>query len=52
MSLSEMETEICDLEDAYAEALKDSVDTSTLNSIWIRIKALRKEIGQRRESKS
>jgi len=47
-----MEAEICDLEDAYAEALKDSVDTSTLNSIWMRIKALRKEIGHRREKRS
>jgi hypothetical protein len=38
--------EIQELEDAYAEALGDEADASTLSSLWQRIKMLNSEIAQ------
>ena len=39
--------ELNELEDVYAECMKDDVDISTLNSIWEKIKGLKKELEQR-----
>jgi hypothetical protein len=41
MTPGEMEEECMQLEDAYAEALKDNVDFSALNKIWMRIQELK-----------
>ncbi len=39
-----IEREINELEDAYAQCLRDSVDAETLNLLWKKIKNLRKYI--------
>jgi Lhr-like helicase len=38
--------ELNELEDVYAECMKDDVDVSTLNYIWEKIKGLKKELDQ------
>jgi hypothetical protein len=42
-----LQKELQELEDAYAECLADNVDLSTLRVLYLRIKALRREIDQR-----
>lgn len=42
-----LEREIQELEDAYAECLADEVDQETLLLIWLRIKALKRELASR-----
>ncbi|MFL5789825.1 MAG: hypothetical protein ACJ748_17320 [Flavisolibacter sp.] len=37
------ELQISDLENLYAEALKDEMDIHTLNRIWTRIKLLKQQ---------
>lgn len=41
MNPIEMEEECMELEDAYAEALKDNVDFAALSKIWKRIQELK-----------
>jgi hypothetical protein len=47
-STSSIEEEISELEDAYADCLKDEVESGTLNLLWRRIKALKQEISRRK----
>ena len=47
-TISSIEEEISELEDAYADCLKDEVESSTLNCLWRRIQALKLEIGKRK----
>ena len=44
VTTEEMIREIENLEDIYAEALKDEMDAVSLNRIWSQIKALKKEL--------
>ena len=39
-----LEKELQDLEDAYAECLGDDVDEKTLANLWLRIKAIKREL--------
>jgi hypothetical protein len=39
-----MEEELHNLEDAYAECLADNVDAQTLSNLWLRIKAIKREL--------
>jgi|GEM_PF-4530183 len=47
MSPEELEKEIPELEDAYAEALRDEADATVLNFIWSHIRAIKAELEQR-----
>ena len=48
MSLHELQAELTELEDSYAEAMKDDASSETLNFIWERIRKLQLEIEQRK----
>lgn len=50
MATNEILQRITDLEDTYAEALKDKMDVHGLNRIWRRIKELQTELSQRAEN--
>lgn len=41
--------ELQELEDAYAECMSDEVDGATLRMLWLRIKALKRELAIRKE---
>ncbi|HEU4470619.1 MAG TPA: hypothetical protein VFR58_06035 [Flavisolibacter sp.] len=47
MATVEIEQQIGELEEAYAEALRKHEDVHTLSNIWRRIKDLKSELGQR-----
>ena len=48
MSLTELQAELTELEDSYAEALKDDAPGETLNFVWVRIRELQVEIAERK----
>jgi hypothetical protein len=45
-----MEQELVNLEDTYAECLGDNVDAQTLTSLWLRIKAIKRELASASKS--
>ena len=47
MQLDDLQLELTNLEDSYAEALKDEASRATLTFIWERIKELQSEIDLR-----
>lgn len=49
MNTYEMEEECRELEDVYAEALKDNADFEVLGEIWRRIRALQRQMRPNRE---
>lgn len=46
-SIEWLESELQNLEDAYAECLGDNVDAKTLTFLWSRIKAIKRELFSR-----
>jgi hypothetical protein len=44
MNFRELEEECCELEDAYAEALKDNAGFEALGEIWKRIRELQRQL--------
>jgi hypothetical protein len=46
-SINSLEEEISELEDTYADCLKDEVESSILKGLWGRIKELKKELCKR-----
>ena len=49
-STDELIQEIENLEDSYAEALKDDIDVASLSGLWSHIKTLKKELHLRMNS--
>ena len=47
LDATEIKKKIIDLEDTYAEALKDKMDLHGLNRIWKRIRELQSELQAR-----
>ena len=41
---ADLEIELQELEDTYAQCLGDDVDAKTLTQLWTRIKAIKKQI--------
>lgn len=46
LTLTEIEFQCNELEDCYAEALKDHSDRYLLNTIWMRIKEMKEKMGK------
>jgi hypothetical protein len=43
-SIDLLEKELQELEDSYAECLADDVDLGTLRMLWLRMKAIKREL--------